>query len=109
MNITMLEIELQERGFKSYDFSNDKVHDIVDLLNDDLMVMCDFRYYKVMVQYRSDSNDYEITDLYCTGDEMGDQSFITDDEEEVLSICVYLTEEARIKSQLESAFNAVSV
>ena len=109
MNITMLEIELQERGFKSYDLSNDKVYDIVDLLNDDLMVMCDFKYYKVSVNYRSDSNNYEITDFYCTDNEMGDQSFITDDEEEVLAICVYLTEEARIKSQLESTFNAVSV
>jgi hypothetical protein len=109
MNITMLEIELQERGFKSHDLDNNKVYDSVDLLHDTFMVMCDYGPYKVMVSYCSDSNNYEITDFYCTDNEMGDRAFNTDDEEEVLAICVYLVEEARIRTQLESAFNLVSV
>ena len=89
------------------DFDSNKLLDDVNLLDSDRTVILDYGCYKVMVDYRNDR--YEITDYYVTKHECGDRSYVTDDIEEVLPVCVYYATEAKERAQLENSFNLASV
>ena len=106
MNVPALERGLQRYGFKTRDFNTFKDYDTVDLLHEDNIVMVDYGYYTIMVGYRSETDDCVITEVSTTHEECSERSFIFNDEDDILSVCVYLTAEAKLRSRLESLYDA---